>query len=122
MKYTHKLITEAQKLREVGLSYPKIGDKLGISKTTAHRWCNMLVGPKPPGKPKTHKLTLIPELREKMREANASIDKLAEAAGVSPTPVRYALKGKPIHVKNAEYILEALYTRTFIRSPIGRQL
>lgn len=62
---------------------------------------------------------LIPCLDAKMRDAEATNESLALAAGVSQKSVAYSRLGKKIMLTTGLNILEALNTRTFKYSKRG---
>ena len=69
-----------------------------------------------------HSYVYLPCLREKMKQANCSIKGLADATGISTYPVKRALAGQRIWLKNGLWIYEALNTRKFTRTTHGSKL
>lgn len=60
-----------------------------------------------------HKMIIIPDLRQRMREKEAARAKLAKAAGVCETVVHKAMNCEPIRIRLAGYIIETLETKQF---------
>ena len=70
---------------------------------------------------KHHRKVLLHCLKEKMRQAGATNEKLAEAAGVSIYPINSAKQGNFIHHGIAMVLYQALNTYEFKRDPRGRR-
>lgn len=105
-----------------GATQTSLAKKYGVGRTTISRWLNW-VPPKPYElRDRGKHYVYLPCLREKMKLARASILGLAEESGVSARPIISALRGGRVTKNNARYLYEALNTRTFNRSPVGKQL
>lgn len=55
----------------------------------------------------------IPDMKEKMREAQATSEALSHASGVGTTAIKKLMQGKPIRVALCGYVEEALQTKKF---------
>lgn len=60
-----------------------------------------------------HCVTVIHNLKERMRERNATICALAIASGCGLQTIRRASRGIPVRVNHARWIIEALENRVF---------